>query len=64
MVKIQKQLNAGKYTVLCLNQPIPFECGNKVTIDGKEYETEIVYVLPNGIGILATGNFVGKDIVF
>ena len=64
MVKIEKQLNAGKYTVLCLNQPIPFECGNKVTIDGREYEAEIVYDLPNSIGILATGSFVGKDIVF
>lgn len=64
MVKIEKQLNAGKYIVLCLNQPIPFDCGNKVTIDGREYETEVVYDLPNSIGILANGNFVGKEIVF
>lgn len=64
MVKVEKQLNAGKYIVLCLNQPIPFDCGNKVTIDGREYETEVVYDLPNAIGILATGNFVGKEIVF
>ena len=64
MIRIEKQLDAGKYTVLCLNQPIPVECGEKVTIDNKEYKTEIVYDLPNSIGILANGNFEGKEILF
>lgn len=64
MIKITEQLNAGKYTVLCLDAPVPLQRFDKVGIDGNLYEAEIVYDLPRSIGIMATGNFVGKKIEF
>jgi len=49
--------------VLCLNQPVPVGLKKKIVIDDKEYETEIVYDLPNSIGIKGHGTFVGKKIL-
>ena len=64
MIKIVKQLDAGKYTVLCLNAPIPNIKFKKLVIDEKEYESVIVYDLPKSIAIKTKGNFVGKEIKF
>ncbi len=64
MIKIIKQLDAGKYTVLCLNAPVPNTNFRKLSIDEKEYESVIVYDLPESIAIEAKGDFVGKEIIF
>lgn len=62
MKKVEKQLPAGKFTVLIFNSFSLNELKNKgfILVDGKRYETEIVYDLPNAIGIVGHGNFVGK----
>ncbi len=64
MIKVEKQLDAGKYTLLILNVLVPNINFKKVIIDGNEYETEIAYDLKNSIGILGKGNFVNKEIQF
>lgn len=58
---IKKQLSAGKYTVLCFDNLDSFPPTNTVKIDGVEYKTEIVYDLPNAIGIVGNGSFEGKN---
>lgn len=37
--------------------------GKMIRIDDKEYRTEIVYDMPNSIGIIGEGDFVGKEII-
>ncbi len=64
MYTIEKQLNVGKYTVISINQELPTNWGKLVEINGKKYETEIAYDLPNSLGIVGTGEFVGKEIKF
>lgn len=64
VIKVEFQHSEGKYTLVGLDSPIPDNWKKKVTIDGKEYDTEIVYDLPNHIAIIGNGNFVGKEIVF
>lgn len=64
MIKVDKQLEAGKYTVLLLNSEIPRTKFSKLVIDGKEYKPETVYDLDNSIGVAATGDFEGKEVKF
>ena len=64
MIKIIKQIDAGKCTLLILDSPIPNKNFHKVSIDGNKYETEIAYDMKNSIGILGNGEFEGKEIVF
>ena len=64
MIKIIDQLNAGKYTVVILDSAIPSIWNKKVKIGNKEYRTEIAYDLPNGLGIIGKGEFIGKEITF
>lgn len=64
MIKVEKQLKAGDYTVLLLDSEIPHDRFSKLLIDGKEYKPEIVFDLKNSIGIAATGAFEGKEIKF
>lgn len=64
MIKAEFQYSVGKYTLIGLDSPIPNNWKNKVVIDGKEYDTEIVYDLPNHIAVIGNGDFVGKEIVF
>lgn len=64
MIKVDKQLQAGKYTVLLLDSEIPHIRFSKLVIDGKEYKPETVYDLENSIGIPATGDFEGKEVKF
>ncbi len=63
MIKIENQLDAGKYTVLCLNK-MPVADFRKIVIEEKEYEPIIVYDLPNSIAVQEKGDFVGKEIKF
>lgn len=64
LIKIKNQLEVGKYTVLILDSNIPYSKVSKVIIDGRTFKTEIVYDMPNSIGIIANGNFIGKEIKF
>lgn len=64
MMKVDKQLKAGNYTVLLLDSEIPHGRFSKLLIDGKEYKPEIVFDLKNSIGISAVGEFEGKEIKF
>lgn len=64
MIKVDKQLKAGGYTVLLLDSEIPRTRFSKLIIDGKEYKPEIVYDMPNSIGVIATGSFEGKEVKF
>lgn len=64
MIKIEKQLDAGKYTALFLNSPVPHMNFKKLIIDGKEYEPVIAYDLPKCIAVNAKGDFEGKEINF
>lgn len=64
MIKVKSQLEVGKYTVLTLDSNIPYSKENEVIIDGKTFQTEIVYDMPNSIGIIAHGDFIGKEIKF
>lgn len=64
MIKIIKQLDAGKYIVLCLDAPVPNINYKKLVIEEKEYEPVTVYDLPKSIAIKEKGDFVGKEIKF
>lgn len=64
MIKVEKQIDAGKFTLLILDSPVPDSNFQKVSIDGKEYETEIAYDLRNSIGIPGKGDFEGKNVQF
>lgn len=64
MIKVQKQLKAGKYTVLLLDSDVPIKRYSKLLIDGKEYEPEIVYDFGNSVGVAASGDFEGKEVKF
>ena len=64
MIKVDKQLKAGNYTVLLLNSDVPRTRFSKLLIDGKEYNPEVVYDMKNSIGVAATGEFEGKEIKF
>lgn len=64
MIKIKSQLEVGKYTVLILDSNIPYSKVSKVIIDGRTFKTEIIYDMPNSIGIIANGNFIGNEIKF
>lgn len=64
MIKVKKQLDAGKMTLLILDSPIPDSNFSKVLIDGNAYETEIAYDLKDSIGILGKGEFENKEIQF
>lgn len=64
MIKVDKQLQAGKYTVLLLDSEIPPIRFSKLVIDGEEYKPETVYDLENSIGVAATGDFEGKEVKF
>lgn len=64
MIKVKKQLDAGKMTLLILDSPIPDSNFSKALIDGNAYETEIAYDLKDSIGILGKGEFENKEIQF
>lgn len=64
MIKVNKQLDSGNFTVLILNCAPPNKWNNTVRIDGIIYETEIVYDLPNAIGIKGKGDFLNKNVDF
>ena len=62
-MKIISQLEINDFTTIIeVSQSKDF--GNYAVIENKEYPTEIVYDLPNHIGIKAHGDFVGKDVTF
>ncbi len=58
--KIISQFSVGDFTVLEIDRPITDRHYYYYRIDGIDYRGEIVYDLPNHIGIKATGDFVGK----
>ena len=64
MIKIEKQLEAGQYTALFLNSPIPLRSFEKLIIDQKEYEPVTAYDLPQCIAIKEKGDFTGKEVLF
>lgn len=64
MIKVNKQLEVGNYSVLMLDSEIPHTKFSKLLINGKEYKPEIVYGLKNSIGVAASGDFEGKEIQF
>lgn len=64
MIKVNKQLEGGNYSVLMLDSDIPHTKFSKLLINGKEYKPEIVYDLKNSIGVAASGDFEGKEIQF
>lgn len=64
MSKVIAQLEVDKYTLLELDSTLPLKKYNKIAIEGKEYNTEIVYDLQNNIAVLAKGDFVGKEVSF
>ena len=64
MFNVKEQWDCGKYTILILSSPPPPTWRKKVRIGNINYNTEIVYDLPNSIGIVGNGNFVGKDVMF
>lgn len=64
LIRVKKQLDIGKFTLLILNTSVPDNNFKKVIIDGKEYETEIAYDLKDSIGIVGKGNFENKEIEF
>ena len=65
MLKVTYQLVTGKYTLVVLSDFFPYHwTGHEVLIEGKSYQTKIVYDLPKSIAIFGTGDFVGKEIAF
>lgn len=64
LIKVFKQLNAGKYSVLLLDSKIPSSRFSKLVIAGKAYKPVIVYDLPDSIAIAAEGEFEGKEVEF
>ena len=65
MLKVTYQLATGKYTLVGLSESLPYHwTGHEVLIEGKSYQTKIVYDLPKSIAIFGTGDFVGKEIDF
>ena len=64
MIKVNKQIKTGNSTILLLDSEIPHIRFSKLLIDGEEYKPEIVYDLKNSIGVLAIGDFEGKEIRF
>ena len=64
MIKVTEQFEAGKYTIICLDNPVPLKKFDRIEIDGISYIPEIVYDLPQSIGVLGIGNFVGKTVSF
>jgi hypothetical protein len=61
-MKILNQLNIGPYSVIQVDGND--QIGKVAIIDGKKYDTEIVYDLPNSIAIKGEGDFVGKEVHF
>lgn len=64
MIKIEKQFDLGGKTILFFDSPLPDKKFTKLRIDGKEYKLGIVYDLRNGLGIIAEGEFEGKEVEF
>ena len=64
LIKVFKQLKAGKYSVLLLDSEIPSAKFSKLLIAGKEYEPVIVFDLPDSIAVAAEGEFEGKEVEF
>ncbi len=64
MIKIINQLDAGKHTVLFLNAALPQKNFKKIEIDGREYQPEVVYDMPNALAVSEKETFVGKAINF
>ena len=64
MSKIVEQFTAGELTIFILENPLPLTNFKKVSIDGKEYEPEVVYDMENAIAIKADEDFTGKEIEF
>ena len=64
MIKVNKQIKTGNSTILLLDSEIPHIRFSKLLIDGEEYKPEFVYDLKNSIGVLAIGDFEGKEISF
>ena len=64
LIKVIAQFEMGKYTVIQLDNPIPLKKFDMVEIDGIFYIPEIVYDMPQSIGVLGIGKFVGKTVSF
>lgn len=65
MNKVEFQHYTGKHTLIGLTNEIPAQWnGNKVFIAGKEYDTEIVYDLPNHIAVVGSGEFLNQEVNF
>lgn len=64
MNKIVEQFTTGELTILILETLLPLSNFKKISIDGKEYEPEIVYDMENAIAINVDGDFLGKEIEF
>lgn len=64
MIRIIGRLEAGDYTVLCLDNEVPLINFKKLKIGTELYEPETIYDMPQSIGIKQKGEFVGKEIEF
>ena len=51
-------------TVLVLDSPPPLDWKCSVCIRGTNYETEMVFDIPNAIGIIGNGDFQGEIVEF
>lgn len=64
MSQILDSFVAMDYTVLVLKEPIPKWWKKGVRINNTEYETDIVYDIPNAICVKGKGNFKDKFVEF
>lgn len=63
-MKIEHSFTVPGYTVLCFNEALPAGW-RSLFVDGKEYVPEVVYGIPNAIGVKGeVGNIVGKSVRF
>ena len=65
MMKIVKELVAGKYKVLALDGSVPMKPFKYVRVDGEEFVAIIPYDLRDSIAIVDDDrSFIGKEIEF
>lgn len=62
-MKIKSVLHIPGHTVLSFDAPLPKK-RDKVRIENRIYKTEIVYDMPNSIGIIGKVDAAGKEAEF
>lgn len=64
MAKVKDCFSVFEKTVLVLDEPLPYHWKGGISIDGVAYDTMVVYDIKNATAICASGDFLGKEVIF